>query len=81
MTWGKKKNMKLDFPNLVTFNFSASLIFMLLGFEFPSCDLTKIQRLTLVQSKILSHEKETIRKQMTPKYTYSLHGAESFLRS
>jgi len=61
--------MNLDFPNLVTFNFSASLIFMLLGFEFPSYDLTKIQRLTPVYSIILSHEKETIRKQMTPKYT------------
>jgi hypothetical protein len=30
----------LDFPNLVSFNFSVSLVFMLLGFEFTSYDLT-----------------------------------------
>ena len=65
-TWKQKKNTNLDFPNLVSFNFSASLIFILLGFEFTSYDLAKIQRSTQVHS---THEKATIRKRMTPKYT------------
>jgi hypothetical protein len=68
----KKKITKSDFPNLVSFKFSASLIFMLLGFEFTSHDLTKIERLTPEHSKILSHEKATIRKQITPKYTTNI---------
>jgi hypothetical protein len=42
---------------------------MLLGLTFPSYDLINIQRVTPVHSKILSYQKATIRKHVTPKST------------